>query len=832
MKQLLIFTVSLLLFSGMNAQTTELWSITAYGGLDNAGVIFKTDGSGNNQTIVRSFKFDYSGGYPIYTKLCETSNGKLYGMTSQGGAYDYGVLFEYDSATNTYTNKVDFDRINKGSNPIGSVIQADNGNLYGMTYGGGANDCGVIFEYDPATNTYTTKFDFDDTNTGHNPQGSLIQADNGKLYGMTLYGGANGKGVLFEFDPTTNVYSKKLDFDGNNGAMPYGSLIQANNGKIYGMTLYGGTNNFGILFEFDPATDIYTKKLDLDSNNTGSNPYGSLMQADNGKLYGMTSQGGAYDYGVLFEFDPATDTFTKKLDFDGSSNGSHPYGSLMQANNGKLYGLISGGGANNYGILFEFDPNTDTYTKKLDFDGTNGRSPFGSLMQDSNGKFYGTTTYGGAIDNGVLFEYDLVADTLIKKLDFYLANKGVYPRGSLTQADNGKLYGLAYLGGTNGGFGTIFEYDPVTDTLINKLNFDGTNGAGPQGSLVQANNGKLYGMTSQGGAYDYGVLFEFDPATDTFTKKLDFDGVNKGSKPYGNLLQTSNGKLYGMTSEGGTHDYGTLFEYDLSTDTYTKKIDFDYYNGAAPLGSLIQASSGKLYGMAEFGGANDDGVLFEYDLTTDTYTVELNFDGTNNGAWPEGTLTQTSNGKLYGITYGGGTNDKGVLFEYDPNTDTYIKKLDFNGTNNGALPKGTLIQASNGKLYGITSSGGINNKGVLFEYDPTTNTYTKKVDFDGTNGSGPFYTRLIEITTTKINENKIFNNVLIYPNPTNGTVNVNLGNLQTVSLKVFDVTGNVIYSDSNVKTKLYQFNLNKPAGFYIIEITTNNQTQKFKLVVE
>ncbi|MDD4213957.1 MAG: hypothetical protein PHR81_04015, partial [Bacteroidales bacterium] len=149
-----------------------------------------------------------------------------------------------------------------------------------------------------------------------------------EFWGMTSRGG-NGGGVIFSYDPATDTYTKKLDFDGAaNGITPCGSLMQADNGLLYGMTNIGGANNMGVLFSYDPSTDTYTEKLDFNGATNGANPYGSLMQAANGLLYGMTRSGGANDMGVLFAYDPATDTYTKKLDFNGAANGNYPIGSL------------------------------------------------------------------------------------------------------------------------------------------------------------------------------------------------------------------------------------------------------------------------------------------------------------------------------------------------------------------------------------------------------------------------------------------------------------------------------------------------------------------------
>ena len=150
-----------------------------------------------------------------------------------------------------------------------------------------------------------------------------IHAQSG-FYGMTYSGGNSGIGTIFKTDNSGNNQSVLYSFSFNEGRSPKGSLIQASNGKLYGMTTFDEQSNKGVLFEYDPATGLYTKKIDFDGINKGRNPEGSLIQASNGKLYGMTSSGGQSNKGVLFEYDPATNTFIKKIDFDGTNKGSSP----------------------------------------------------------------------------------------------------------------------------------------------------------------------------------------------------------------------------------------------------------------------------------------------------------------------------------------------------------------------------------------------------------------------------------------------------------------------------------------------------------------------------
>jgi uncharacterized repeat protein (TIGR03803 family) len=767
--------------STMYAQTPSLWGMTSQGGQDGLGTIFKTAVDGSNLVVQRSFTYSLQGrNNGERPQLVQTANGKMYGTTNQGGTNDQGTLFEYDPATGVATTKkTDFGLV-VGSYPIGGLVLAASGKLYGVTVYGGAFDAGVIFEYDPATNVYTKKFDFDNTNTnGYIPSDGLMNHSNGKMYGLTRAGvGASFNGVLYEYDPATNTYTKKANLNALGGSEATGRLMQATNGKLYGALWSGGVNSSGVLFEYDAALDVLTKKIDFAAATSGQNPNGSFVQANNGKIYGTTVNGGSSGVGVLFEYDPVGNTIVKKVDF-ASTIGIRPTAGMLKATNGKLYGLISQGGLGS-GVLYEFDPSTSTYAKKFDFDITNtsankGRQPMGGMIQGSNGKLYGTTADGGSAYEGVLFEYDITTNMYLMKVEFSAKPTGNGPLGSLMQASNSKLYGLTGQGGANDA-GVLFEYNPTSSLFTKKHDFTETAGY-PSGSLVQAGNGKLYGLTESGGPNGFGMLFEFDPVTDVYSKKLDLTGAN-GINPLGSLILATNGKLYGMTVYGGANDKGVIFEYDATTNIYTKKIEFSSVSGGyQPEGDLMQATNGKLFGMTRFGGTNDLGVIFEYDIATNTITKKVDFTGAN-GESPTGNLVQALNGKLYGMTERGGANTIGVLFEYDPATNIYAKKLDFNGTVNGGTPNGSLELSSNGKLYGFTTSGGANNFGVLFEYDAATNTYTKKQDFAGTNGAYPYKGSLLFSYCTV---------------PAKPTVSISNVNTESPTLTSSSTTGNQWY---------------------------------------
>lgn len=442
-----------------------------------------------------------------------------------------------------------------------------------------------------------------------------------------------------------------------------------------------------------------------------------------------------------------------------------------------------------------------------------------NIKCNSQVQLLGMTSVGGAFNSGVLFQYSTGVDTYTNTLDFSGAINGSHPRGSLMKASDGKLYGMTYDGGANG-LGTLFQYDLNNNLCTDKFEFDGTtNGSFPSGTLMQAADGNLYGLTGGGGVNNKGVIFKYDIATNIFTKLVDFDGGNSGASPYGVLVQTLNGMLYGLTFGGGTSGNGVLFKYDPVTNALTKKIDFIGPNGTMPNGSLILANDGKLYGTTLVGGSIGNGTIFQFDPVTDIHTVKINFVApSSNGSGPRGDLLQASDGNLYGMTEYGGANSYGVLFQYNPSTEFYSKKIDFTGATKGSHSYSSLIQASDGNLYGLTTYGGIYDLGVLFQYNFTSNTLTKKYDFNGTNGSSPLFTNLIEISTivTNIQKNTASNTIIISPNPNNGLFTIDINSKSQIT--IINVLGETVF-DQSLEMGKQELNIQPQInGIYIVKI--------------
>jgi uncharacterized repeat protein (TIGR03803 family) len=353
----------------------------------------------------------------------------------------------------------------------------------------------------------------------------------------------------------------KASFNGANGANPYAALTPAGNGLFYGTTVYGGDNNVGSIFEFDPSgSGSITLKASFDGTN-GAKPESALTPAGNGLFYGTTVLGGGNGVGSIFEFDPSGGgSITLKASFDGA-NGKYPFAALTPAGNGLFYGTAYGGD-NDLGSIFEFDPSGGgSITLKASFDGANGAIPYAALTPAGNGLFYGTTVYGGDNDLGSIFEFDPSGNGSITLKASFEGTNGATPYAALTPAGNGLYYGTAYSGGDMD-VGSIFEFDPSgVGSITLKASFDKANGAYPFEPLTPAGNGLFYGTTVNGGDNYVGTIFEFDPSgTGSITLKASFSPLP--SPPSGQLIQASNGKFFGTTSQGGEFGVGTIYAFD------------------------------------------------------------------------------------------------------------------------------------------------------------------------------------------------------------------------------------------------------------------------------
>src|SRR6202167_4681567 len=341
-----------------------------------------------------------NGAQPYLMSLVQGRDGNLYGTTSVGGANDLGAVFKV-TPTGTLTTLHSFAGYpTDGAYPQAERVLATNGNFYGTTSAGGVNDDGTVFSI-TSGGTLTTLLSFDGTD-GYAPYAALVQATNGNFYGTTFYGGASdacahGCGTVFEIT-SGGTLTTLLSFDGTDGYGPNAALVQATNGTFYGTTQFGGANNDGTVFSITSGGTLTT--LESFDGTDGQFPYGGLVQASNGNFYGTTYRFGASDYGTVFSI-TSGGTLTTLLSFD-STDGAYPTAALVQATNRTFYGTTDGGGANSDGTIFSITSG-GTLTTLHSFDSTDGVLPYGGLVQATNGSLYGTTFEGGTSNDGTIF---------------------------------------------------------------------------------------------------------------------------------------------------------------------------------------------------------------------------------------------------------------------------------------------------------------------------------------------------------------------------------------------------------------------------------------------
>jgi uncharacterized repeat protein (TIGR03803 family) len=452
------------------------------------------------QTYTTLHTFDGTDGGNPGPGLVQATNGDLYGTTRDGGTNDFctnynqvqvgcGTIFKI-TPNGTLTTLYNFcaqSGCTDGAYPGARLVQVADGDFYGTTIGGGANNnpnvcndypfssaagCGTIFKITPS-GTLTTLYSFcaqSGCTDGANPLAGLVEAANGDLYGTASSSGTF-YGTVFKITPSgalTTLYSFCAQSGCTDGAGPYAGLVQATNGDFYGTTYGGGANNGGTVFKITPSgtlTTLYSfcsQGGDLCTD--GNGPLAGLVQDTNRDLYGTTSSGGAncaptLGCGTVFKITP--DGALTTIHSFAVTDGEYPAAALIQGTDGELYGTTEFGGAYGFGTLFKITP-SGTLTTLYTFCSqdypicTDGGYPQGVLVQDTNGTLYGTTAIGGTSNDGVVFSLSVGLGPFVETQRSYGTVGAVI-----------KILGTDLAGATSVSFnGTAAAFTVVSPSLI------------------------------------------------------------------------------------------------------------------------------------------------------------------------------------------------------------------------------------------------------------------------------------------------------------------------------------------------------------------------------
>jgi uncharacterized repeat protein (TIGR03803 family) len=392
--------------------------------------------------------------------------------------------------------------------------------------------------------------------------------------------------LIMSSSVSAQTYKVLYNFAGypTDGGQPAAGLVMDTAGNLYGTTLYGGSNNTcsangiqcGTVFKLD-SKGAETVLHNFNGPD-GANPYGNLILGAKGDLYGTTTYGGVTTScsgtgyagcGVVFKLSEGKETVLRR--FTGGADGAWPVGGVVMDTRGALYGTTNAGGTVGGGVAFKLVGTKETVLHSFT-GGKDGNYITAGLFIDAAGNLYGANLYGGDIDcdypDGCGVVFKLTGKQLTVLHSFKGPPDGESPEASLIMDPDGNLYGTTADGGESYNAGTVFELSPSGKERILHRFMVGVrvqhDGILPVTAVVRDAQDNLYGTTEEGGLYGYGVVYEITAAGKekilyNFCSPRD---CTDGAFPNG-LIMDLKGNLYGTTFDGGTLGYGTVFKITL-----------------------------------------------------------------------------------------------------------------------------------------------------------------------------------------------------------------------------------------------------------------------------
>jgi uncharacterized repeat protein (TIGR03803 family) len=366
-----------------------------------------------------------------------------------------------------------------------------------------------------------------------------------------------------------------------------------------------------------------------------------------------------------------------------------------------------------------------TFSVVHSFAGSDGSGPLTGLIINNKGVMYGVTSGGGLHNQGVVFKANASGKEIVLHSFAGGANDGASPEGRLVMDGAGNVYGTTNAGGASGS-GTVFKLTPTGVETVLYSFAGGADGANPVAGLVRDKAGNLYGTTTAGGTSGAGTIFEITTAG-KHEVLYSFGGGTDGTVPVAGVTLDATGSLYGATSTGGSSGYGTIFKLTPSQSGWTESILYEFQmqnDGGTPYAGLTFDRAGNLYGAATEGGAGSGGggTIFELSQSGGkwTFSVLYGLAGWGISGAFRNLLFDSASGVIYGTTHCDGASSAGTVYMLTPSggTWTYTELYTFTGGTDGLYSFSNLVIDAKGNLYGTTNEGGANGQGVIFRVTP------------------------------------------------------------------------------------------------------------------
>jgi uncharacterized repeat protein (TIGR03803 family) len=624
---------SSLMLSGNTLFGTTTSEGAQFGG---GGTVFKLNTDGGGFSVIKLFV-----GFEITTPSSPTGGllllgDTLYGTTQYGGTGYYGTIFKVNADGSGYSVIKNLGSVD-GNYPRIAMIESG-GNLYGATSGAGSFGGGTVFRIGTNGSGFTVLHHF---NTGLGPVGGSLN-----LFGSTLYGSRagfmqDGAGLTFRLNTDGSGFTVLHSHTFAEGLILPGVILDGD--TLYGVAGFGGIADLGTIFKLNTNGSDFTvlKQFTSFASVSGKEPLASGLVLSGNTLYGTTKAGGSSGVGTLYRVNTDGSDFAVMKQFTGNlingeaavSNG----GLLLSGNT--LYGMSSGGGMENRGTVFKMNTDGSDYAVLKSFTEADGGIPADAGLVMGNGILYGTLSG----ENGKVFKLDTNGS------GYTIVANVTNPRATLLLSSN-TLYGTTTSGDVD--FSTVFRvntdgsgYEVLKEFLYNE-EFLFLDGNVPLAGLALSGN-TLYGTTAYGGNADLGTVFKINTDGSGFAVLKHFlpDAPDEGAYPFAALL-VSGDKLYGTTSDGGAFLGGVIFQLNTNGSDFTVLKHFNDSDGSGPGGNLVRDGN-VLYGTTAGGGTLDFGTVFSLTLPGPPQLAMVHSAGNVILSWPTNavgfTLQSTTN---------------------------------------------------------------------------------------------------------------------------------------------------------------------------------------------